>query len=36
MIVTSLARTFQAAFELFSWVLSQFIWRVPRNVRGWS
>ena len=31
MIVTSLARTFQAAFELLSWVLSQFIWRVPEE-----
>ena len=36
MIVTSLASTFQAALEALSWVLTQFICRVPRKSRGWS
>ena len=36
MIVTSLAMTFQAAFELLSWVLTQFICVRPRKSRGWS
>ena len=36
MIVTSLAMTFQAAFEALSWLLTQSICARPRKSRGWS
>ena len=35
MIVTSLAITFQAAFEVFSWFLMYAICCGPRKSRGW-